>query len=160
MKIFSFKKLITFKEGGRVVCEDLAKNQTKLCQKTKKHYVLEGFDKQTNWYYRVYWSLDGTFKYVKLQKIQKAKLLLPADIKNICTFEEIITRDGKSLVIETRQREISTERKTKIMPISKCFTSYIGEEECYRAFKYTNAGIRSEGKFLKTHFRYWLHYSR
>ena len=144
MKLFSFKKLITFKEDGHVICEDLAKNQTKLCQKAKKHYVLEGFDKQTNWYYRVYWSLDGTFKYVKLQKIQKAKLLLPADIKNICTFEEIITRDGKSLVIETRQREISTERKTKIMPISKCFTSYIGEEECYRAFKYTNTGIRSE----------------
>ena len=156
MKLISFKKLITFKEGGRVVCEDLAKNQTKLYQKTKKHYVLEGFDKQTNWYYRVYWSLDGTFKYVKLQKIQKAKLLLPADIKNICTFEEIITRDGKSLVIETRQREI----KTKIMQISKCFTSYIGEEECYRAFKYTNTGIRSKGKFLQTHFRYWLHYSR
>ena len=74
MKLISFKKLITFKEGGRVVCEDLAKNQTKLCQKTEKHYVLEGFDKQTNWYYRVYWSLDGTFKYVKLQKIQKTKV--------------------------------------------------------------------------------------
>ena len=160
MKLFSFKKLITFKESGHVVCEDLAKNQVKLCQKTEKNYVLEGFDKQTRWYYRVYWRLDGKFKYVKLQKTEKAKVLLPADIKDVHTFEEIITRDGKSLVIETRQREISTDGKTRIMPISKWFTSYIGEEECYRTFKYTNKGIRSEGKFLQTHFRYWLHYSR
>ena len=159
MRLFSFKKLITFKEGGRVICKDLAKNQTKLCQKTEKHYVLEGFDQKTKWYYRVYWSLDGKFKYVKLQKIEKAKLLLPTDIKDVHTFEEIITRDSKSLVIETRQREI-TDGKTRIMPISKEFTSYIGEEECCRAFKYTNKGIRSEGKFLQTHFRYWLHYSR
>lgn len=160
MKLFSFKKLITFKESGHVVCEDLAKNQTKLCQKTEKHYVLEGFDRQTKWHYWVYWNLNGKFKYVKLVKNEGAKVLLPADIWNTRTLEEIITRDGKSLVIETRQREISTDGKIRIMPISKEFTSYIGEEECCRAFKYTNKGIRSEGKFLQTHFRYWLHYSR
>ena len=54
MKIFSFKKPVHFRDG-QIVVEDLAYNHP--YKRINDQLVIEGYDKETHWAYKVFFSL-------------------------------------------------------------------------------------------------------
>lgn len=72
MKQFSTKKPVSFRDG-QIIVEDLAYNHP--YKKINNQLVIEGYDKETQWTYKVFYSLEGELKLVVLNKVQHSYIL-------------------------------------------------------------------------------------
>ena len=143
MKIFSFKKLVSFQDG-KIVVEDLAYNHP--YRKENDQLVSEGYDKETRWNYKVLFSLEGELKLVILDKHNFSKALLP--IKKEYDIYETQKIKPNGDVFSVVSKYLTTSKIEKKL-VAKSFLLQIGDKEQTKNFVLEDKGWRSEGNIAQ-----------
>ncbi|MBE6444170.1 MAG: hypothetical protein E7020_05855 [Alphaproteobacteria bacterium] len=150
MKIFSFKKAVSFKDEN-IVINDLAYNHK--YQRENQYLVVEGRDSNYKNSYKAFYDHDGYFWFVRLFKHQHSVVTVSwKEEYDVDTIERIDKWGNRLIVTSTYLSTDSFNHKL----VEKSFYSSINNEICRRVFKLNGNKWETEGNFSKIHFRYWL----
>ena len=149
MKLYSFKKPISFKNGC-VVVNALAYNHK--YKKQDQFLVVEGKDELLDKTYKAFYSHKGDFLFIKLYQSQYRKMLVCwKEIYNEDTVE-ILDKEGNSLVVFSSYLSTNTVSNKLV---KKSFSSLINNEKCEKTFMLEKNKWHSVGCFDKLHFAHW-----
>lgn len=150
MKIFSLKKPVHFCDG-QIVVEDLAYNYP--YKKINDQLVIEGYDKETQWSYQVFFSLKGELKLVILKKVQHSYVL--EFFKEKYELHEIQKIKPNGDVLSVVRKYITTSAvKNKL--IYQSFLIKIGNMQQSKDFTLDNEKWVSNGNIPQEQRLLWI----
>lgn len=150
MKIFSFKKPVTFCDG-QIVVEDLAYNHP--YKKINNQLVIEGYDKETQWFYKVLFSLKGELNLVILKKVQHSRALVSWKQKYEINEIQKIKPNGDVLSVV---RKYITTSVIENKLIYQSFFLQIGDKKQSKNFTLDEGKWGSEGRISAEQRLAWL----
>lgn len=150
MKIFSFKKPVHFRDG-QIVVEDLAYNHP--YKRINDQLVIEGYDKETHWAYKVFFSLKGKLKLVVLNKVQHSIALVSWKQKYELREIQKIKPNGDVLSVV---RKYITTSAVKNKLIYQSFLIKIGNMQQSKDFTLDNEKWVSNGNIPQEQRLLWI----
>lgn len=150
MKLFSFKKAVSFRDE-HIVLEDLAYNHP--YKKVDNLLIVEGKDKETNFEYTVYYTPKGQLKLVILKK-KSHSVMMVSWKEEFDTYEiQKIKPNGDTFIVNKCYR---TTHKEKHKLVSKTFRFFSPEKKESKKFTLRENKWTSEGNISPESRSLWL----
>lgn len=150
MKVFSFRKPVSFKDE-RLVVANLAYNHK--YKEENQYLVIEGKEKTSLWTHKAFYDKKGKFLFVKLFRHNHRNLLVCRKQEyDTNTVQKVDNLNNRLIVTRTYLTTCRTNHKL----VEVVFYSSISDESYQKVFKLDGNKWCYEGEFPKEHFMYWL----